>query len=421
MLLFGFAVAVYADQSNRENNGQSRGEDSVSRQDRENYARQNTEQKFGVHFRPHARVCSDAPIGEVHCNARVVTDDAATPLASPKVISGYGPAQLNAAYGLSGTATTSRRIIAIVDAYDDPNIQRDLDTYSTTFGIPKLPACTGSIANSNVPCFKKVNQNGNTSPLPQRNSGWALEIALDVETAHALCQNCSILLVEANSATYGNLMAAVDRAVALGAKVVSNSYGSSEFPGETSYDSHFNKPGVAFTVSSGDSGYGAEYPAASRYVTAVGGTSLFLNSGGSYLSELAWAGAGSGCSLYELKQTTWQTDAGCGKRTVADVSAVADPNTGAAVYDSVSYAGQSGWFQVGGTSLSSPIIAAVYAVSGNTSGSANKLPYTLGNAGNLNDVMSGSNGSCGGSYLCTSLAGFDGPTGLGSPKGIGAF
>jgi len=263
-----------------------------------------------------------------------------------------------------------------------------------------------------------VNQSGLTS-YPQQNSGWSLEIALDVEAAHAMCQNCGILLVEANSASYTNLMSAVDRAVLLGAIVVSNSYGSSEFSGETTYDSHFNHPGVAFTVSSGDAGYGTEYPAASRYVTAVGGTSLFLNGDGSYNHETAWSGAGSGCSSYESKPT-WQTDTGCAKRSVADVSAVADPNTGAAVYDTVRYGGQSGWFQVGGTSLAAPVVAAIYALSGNVPAGQTESSLPYGSPINLNDVLTGNNGTCG-SYLCVARVGYDGPTGLGSPKGTGAF
>jgi subtilase family serine protease len=397
--------------------------DTVLGADLNSYVQQKLEERFGVHFQPHVPVCSDTDTGEAHCDARVVADSGLKPLASPKLIFGYGPTQFLKAYGLTGTAPSSTYppVIAIVDAYDDPNIQNDLTTYSSTFGIaPKLSVCSGSIASSTAPCFKKVDQRGGTR-YPRADAGWSLEIALDVEVAHAVCQSCSILLVEADSSSYSSLMAAVDRAVLLGATVVSNSYGSSEFSGETSYDSHFNHPGVAFTVSSGDSGYGAEYPAASRYVTAVGGTSLFINQDGSYNKEFAWAGAGSGCSVFEQKQPLWQIDPNCGRRTVADVSADADPNTGAAVYDSVRYFGQSGWWEVGGTSLSSPIIAGVYALSGNTSGNANQIPYTLGNASNLNDVVGGSNGNCGGSYLCTALSGFDGPTGLGSPKGTGAF
>jgi hypothetical protein len=232
-----------------------------------------------------------------------------------------------------------------------------------------------------------------------------------------MCQNCSILLVEADSNSYDNLMAAVDRAVASGANVVSNSYGSSEWSGETAFDSHFNHPDIAFTFSTGDYGYGTQYPAASPYVTAVGGTTLSMN-GLTYAGETAWSGAGSGCSAFEAKPI-WQNDSLCAKRMVADVSAVADPSTGAAVYSSTRIQGQKGWFKVGGTSLASPLIAGIYALSGNTSGSANALPYA--NTFALRDIVGGSNGSCGGTYLCTALTGFDGPTGLGTPNGLLAF
>jgi subtilase family serine protease len=368
-------------------------------------------------------VCTDASGDQIHCDARVVIDAGGKPLVTSNVISGMTPAQLLKAYGLTGT-TNSAPVIAIVDAYNDPNITSDLAVYSSSMGIPQLPTCIGSALSSNVPCFQKVDQRGGTR-YPRSNSGWSLEIALDVEVAHAVCQNCRILLVEADSASYSNLMTAVDRAVTLGAKVVSNSYGSNEFSGETTYDSHFNKPGVAFTVSAGDSGYGAEYPASSRYVTAVGGTSLFLKPDGSYNQELVWGGTGSGCSSYET-QPSWQTAlglSGCAKRVVSDVSADADPNTGAAVYDTVQYSGVTGWFQVGGTSLSSPLIAGVYALSGNipSNTAENSLPYLSNILASLNDVLSGSNGSCGNSYLCTAGAGFDGPTGLGTPKTAAAF
>ncbi len=226
--------------------------------------------------------------------------------------------------------------------------------------------------------------------------------------------------MEADSNSFADLMAALDRAVLSGATVISNSYGASEFSGESAYDSHFNKTGIAITVSSGDSGYGVEYPAASRYVTAVGGTSLRLNSNKTYASESAWSGAGSGCSAYESKPS-WQHDASCSRRAVADVSADADPNTGAAVYDSFRYQGKSGWFRVGGTSLAAPLVAATYALAGTvgTGIFGNSLPYA--HLSNLHDVAGGSNGSCGGSYLCTALSGYDGPTGLGTPNGVLAF
>ncbi len=390
--------------------------DAVALQDQALYARLNLESRFGLRFNLHIAVCPDSG-AEAHCDARVITDQSGQPLAAAKIVSGYGPAQFLKAYSLTGQAS-GHPVVALVDAYNDPNIVSDLATYSKTFNLPLLPACSGAIASSKVACFAKVNQSGQTRLYPPSNSGWALEIALDVEVAHATCQNCSILLVEANSNSYANLMAAEDRAVAMGATVVSNSWGSSEFSTEKSYDSHFTHPGVAFTVSAGDNGYGTEYPAASPYVTAVGGTSLFLNANGSYNSEMAWSGTGSGCSVYETKPS-FQHDPRCTRRTIADVSADADPNTGAAVYDSVRYATMSGWFQVGGTSLSSPLVAAVYAQSGNTAGASNAIPY--GTPAALHDITSGSNGSCGGSYLCTALAGFDGPTGLGTPNGVGAF
>lgn len=351
----------------------------------------------------------------VRCHAHVITDKNGTPnvTAAP---AGYGPAQFHAAYS-SATTAPSKQIIAIVDAYDDPSALSDLNVYSQTYGIPTMPQCSGPVLSSAVPCFQKINQRGGTS-VPAGNAGWALEISLDVQAAHAMCQNCSILLVEADSNSFANLMAAVDRAVLSGATVISNSYGSPEFSGENSFDSHFNHPQIAFTVSSGDNGYGAQYPAASPYVTAVGGTTLIMN-GTLYGNERAWSGAGSGCSTFEAKPI-WQKDTLCADhRTVADVSADADPNTGAAVYDSVRYQGRKGWFKVGGTSLAAPLIAGVYALSGNTLGAANSIPYA--NVSALHDVVGGSNGSCGGTYLCTALSGFDGPTGLGSPNGLAAF
>ncbi len=367
--------------------------------------------------KPHQMVCAKGQ-DEVRCHAHVVTDEKGKPdvTVSPY---GLGPAQFRGAYGVSGVAGTNQTI-AIVDAYDDPSAFSDLNTYSNYFGIPALTSCPVSQGTTSHPCFQKVNQNGGTS-YPSRNGGWALEISLDVQAAHAMCQNCNILLVEASNASYNNLMTAVDRAVNMGAKVVSNSYGSNEFSGETTYDTHFNKPGIAFTFSSGDSGYGASYPAASKYVTAVGGTTLNL-SGNSYISESVWDGAGSGCSLYE-SQPAWQSSlslTGCARRIIADVSADADPDTGAAVYDTTPYSGYRGWFQVGGTSLASPIIAATYALAGIPSGTnANSLPYN--NLSALHDVIDGSNGFCNPSYLCTGISGFDGPSGLGTPNGLTAF
>ena len=224
-------------------------------------------------------------------------------------------------------------------------------------------------------------------------------------------------MVEANTNSFSNLLAAEDYATSH-ATVVSNSWGGSESSIDTAYDSHFNRA-VPITFSSGDQGYAVEYPASSRYAIAVGGTTLKLTNAGTRASETAWNGSASGCSAYEPKPS-WQHDKGCSRRTVADISADADPSTGAAVYDSTRYCTpfgcSTGWYQVGGTSLASPLVASVYALAG-ISGSMTyygSFPYAHTNV--LYDVVSGNNGSCGGSYLCTAGTGYDGPTGLGTPN-----
>ena len=355
-------------------------------------------------------VCPGPAFDTGRCNADVVTDARGNPQATTSP-TGYGPVQFQTAYSLPSATAGAGQTIAIVDAFDDPKAEADLATYSAAYG---LPACT--TANG---CFKKVDQNGGNK-YPRPDQGWALEISLDIQVAHAICPNCKILLVEAKSNSFSNLIAAEDYATTH-ANVVSNSWGGGEFSSETSsaYDGHFNRPGVPITVSSGDAGYGVEFPAASQYVTAVGGTTLRLNGNNTRLSETVWSSAGSGCSSFESKPA-WQSGTGCSRRTVADVSAVADPSTGASVYDSYGYSGQRGWFQVGGTSLSAPLIAAVYALAGNGA-STTHGSYPYSHSGSLYDVTSGSNGSCGGSYLCTAGPGYDGPTGLGTPNGTGAF
>jgi hypothetical protein len=312
----------------------------------------------------------------------------------------YGPADIQDAYGLTSVAAAygADQTVAIVDAYDLPSAEHDLNVYRAHYG---LPACT--VANG---CFKKVNQLGSSTSFPAYDPDWAGEIALDLDAVSATCPHCHILLVEATSASMGNLAAAVNRAALMGATQISNSYGGDEDPSELTVESAYNLPGVAVTVSSGDSGYGVEFPAASRYVTAVGGTSLVKDSSTRGWSESAWSGAGSGCSAY-VPKPAWQTDSSCTKRSVADVSAVADPSTGIAVYD------EGTWYQVGGTSLSSPIVAAAYALTGSAA-SAGGFAYA--NPTWFNDVTSGSNAvSCTFTYLCTAGVGFDGPTGLGTP------
>ena len=357
----------------------------------------------------HARVCPNGGPGVAHCHSWVRVDAAGQPLATATP-AGYGPSDLQAAYNLARAASSNgaTQTIAIVDAYDDPKAEADLGVYRSTYG---LPACT--TANG---CFRKINQNGGTT-APKANGGWAQEISLDLDMASAICPRCKILLVEANSSSFADLSAAVDQAAAQGATVISNSYGGSEYSSEAGDQSHYNHPGIMITVSSGDAGYGVEFPAASQYVTAVGGTSLTRS--GSSWAETVWSGAGSGCSVY-IRKPSWQHDAGCGQRTVADVAAVADPNTGVAVYDSYAYRGSSGWLVFGGTSVAAPIVASVYALAGNAASlNYGSAPYA--HASSLDDVLSGSNGSCGTAYLCTGVSGYDGPTGLGTPNGVGAF
>jgi hypothetical protein len=364
---------------------------------------------------PQARhVCGTPAAGAARCDALVRTDTtpkarfAAT--AGPSV-SGHTPATLQAAYGLSQAAASdgSGRTIAVIDAYDAPHAEADLGVYRAQFG---LPACT--TANG---CFRKVNQSGGTT-YPAYSAGWATEISLDLEMASAICPNCRLLLVEASSDALSNLGTAVNRAVAMGAKFISNSYVSAESSSETSWDaSYYNHPGVVITASAGDSGYGVSFPAASPHVVAVGGTSLTADGQGGW-KQAAWSSTGSGCSRYEPKPS-WQHDAGCARRTVADISAVADPDTPVAVYCSMGdHCG--GWLLAGGTSASAPIVAAAYALAGVPAVSTYPAAYPYVRGG-LTDVVGGSNGSCGGSYLCTGVAGYDGPTGLGTPNGTSAL
>jgi subtilase family serine protease len=312
---------------------------------------------------------------------------------------GLSPAQIKTAYNYTTSSTAGAGwTIAIVDAYDDPTAEKDLGVFSTQFG---LPACT--TANG---CFKKVSQTGTTS-YPRANSGWALEISLDIQWAHAIAPGAKILLVEAASNSFTNLLAAEDYAAAH-AKYVSNSWGGGESSGETGYDSHFVKTGVSFFVSAGDAGLPAEYPSSSPNVISVGGT-LLSGIGTSSLSETGWSKGGGGCSAYETATAAQSAFAGyaqvscAGKRATPDLSLDADPNSGVSVYDSTKYNGQAGWWVVGGTSASSPMIAARAAVAGVVVNAA----YVYGNSITFRDITSGNNGA-------PCLVGYDLCTGRGS-------
>jgi hypothetical protein len=331
--------------------------------------------------------------------------------------SGYGPSTLAAAYKLDQTKG-GEQVVAIVDAYDNPNAAADLATYRAQYGLPPCTTANG--------CFRKVNQSGTTTNLPPSNVGWAGEIALDLDMVSATCPKCHILLVEATNSSFTNMGIAVNRAVTMGARYVSNSYGGDEFGSLVNFDtSYFRHPGVAITASAGDKNYGASYPATSAYVTAVGGTRLTSANNARGWTETVWnnsanQGTGSGCSAY-VGKPAFQANVttGCGNRAEADVSAVSDPNTGVAVYNTYQAAG---WAVYGGTSAAAPIVASVYALAGTSgaSDSANAYPYS--HASSLFDVTSGNNGtSCSTAVLCTAGTGWDGPTGLGTPNGSGAF
>ncbi|RQU72902.1 peptidase S8/S53 subtilisin kexin sedolisin [Burkholderia cenocepacia] len=338
------------------------------------------------------------------------------PRASTATIAGLTPAIARHAYGFDAIANQGDgMVVAIVDAYDDPKIEADLGVFSTAFS---LPACTSSNG-----CFTKVYARG---ARPKPNAGWSLEISLDVEWVHAIAPKAKIVLVEAASASFSDLMAAVDVAVKRGASVVSMSFGGNEFSSETGFDSHFDVPGVTFVASSGDSGTGTEYPAASPYVVSVGGTTLSSDTAGNYIGEAAWSGSGGGVSSVEAEpagQTAWPIPV-AGKRGVPDVSYDANPSSGFAVYDSVTYQGQAGWFQVGGTSAGAPQWAALVAIANSLRTAAGKASlsgaydtlYAVGKTAygsDFHDVTTGSNGNCG--SVCSAAGGYDYVTGLGSP------
>ncbi|HEY3811607.1 MAG TPA: S53 family peptidase [Caulobacteraceae bacterium] len=371
-------------------------------------------ERSGVTF--HRAVCADVAVGYMRCHAHIVTDGSGNPIINAMrpnkpgggagTPSGFAPADLRAAYNVTSSGSSSVTV-AIVDAYGYSNAEADLGVYRTQFG---LPACT--TANG---CFKKVNQSGVQGSYPRDNASWSQETALDLDMVSAMCPNCKILLVESNDPSSANLGIAENEAAALGAHVISNSYGGSE-SGAASFDHYYTHAGVAITVSTGDSGYGTEYPASSPNVTAVGGTHLVKTSSGRGWAETVWSGGGSGCSTVFAKPS-WQHDTLCTKRMEADVSAVADPNTGVAVYGPGGHG--SAWSVFGGTSVAAPLVAGLYGVNGG-SVNAGSNPYGAA-AGSLNDVTSGVNGSCGGTYFCTAGTGYDGPTGLGTPNGVVAF
>ncbi|MFJ8113579.1 S8 family serine peptidase [Streptomyces sp. NPDC096132] len=377
------------------------------------------------------RACDTAPAGQARCLALIRTDvhgglGVRGPAAAAKarvggadtaeteLPAGYGPADLRAAYGLPSTGGEGQTI-ALVGAYDNPTAESDLAVYRATYGLPPCTADNG--------CFRKVNQRGDTEPLPASGgpSGWAVETALDLQMASAACPRCDILLVEADEPLMSDLGAAVDTAVALGATVVSNSYGGTEAHGTVGFAKNYSHPGVAVVAASGDSGYTIPpFPASYSSVIAVGGTSLTPADNDRGWQETAWGGSGSGCSAW-VDKPAWQPDTDCPGRTIADISAVADPATGPAVYVTTTEQGSGGWTVVGGTSAASPYIAGVIALAGHPAAFSDASRLYSAPAQGLNDVTTGSTGTCHGNYLCTAVPGYDAPTGNGTPNGLSAF
>ncbi|HEY3718066.1 MAG TPA: carboxypeptidase regulatory-like domain-containing protein [Jatrophihabitantaceae bacterium] len=345
----------------------------------------------------------------IHTNSsgKVVPNDSAPPA------SALGPAQIQNAYNLP--ASGQGQTVAVVDAFGYSTAEADLAVFRSQYGLPPCTTANG--------CFKKVDQTGGTN-YPADDPGWALESALDLDAVSSACPACNIMLVEGNDNGFDSLGVAVDTAVSLGAKFVSNSYGvAGEMPNEQTYDHYYNHPGVAVTASTGDAGNVPNWPAANPNVIAVAGTTLAADSSTRGWHETAWDGGGSGCSPFEPRPDYQQTlNTNCpNNRAQGDISADADPASGLAVYDSIASQFGVNWLQIGGTSLSSPLTAAMYALAGTPVPGTYPVTYPYqAPQGSINDITEGTNGGCG-NVLCTAGPGWDGPTGLGTPNGVTAL
>ncbi len=375
---------------------------------------------------PNIRVCDDG--NEVQCHARVLTDEFGNVRANATP-AGFSPAQLRSFYGITSNGSTATTV-AIVDAFAYSRALSDLQMYRSTFGLPNIVACTSGGAH---PCLAVVGQTCG-SPPTTANTGWQQETALDLDMVSAMCPNCNILLVEGSSASFSALGTAAKTAGNTGTTctptgsapvAVSNSYGGSESGSSSLCTNDYTHAGVTITASSGDAGFqaGPQFPATCPGVLAVGGTAVHM---GSTPRETVWftsstEAAGSGCSTV-FNKPNWQHDTGCTKRMEADVSAVADPNTGVAVFAPTS--STSSAFQVfGGTSVAAPLIAGIVGSTGSGIDPSTVYSRVAANPSLVFDVTSGNNGTCTSSpaYFCNAEVGFDGPTGLGSPVGSGAF
>lgn len=353
------------------------------------------------------RVCPDSHDGRAQCLALIRTDIAATP-AKP---SGWTPANIESAYNLPSSTKGSGQLVAIVDAYDNPNVESDLAQYRSTFGLGTAK-------------FTKYNQDGVKGHYPEGNKGWGLEIDLDVAMVSASCPKCTIYLFEANSNQFSDLVKAEAEAVKLGAHIVSNSYGAEGCRRKCNrkIKKYYDTPGVTYLASAGDDGFGIGVPAQLDSVVSVGGTTLAKSGGKRGWTETVWSGSGAGCSY--APKPAWQHDPGCNRRTSNDVSAVS--GCCVALYDSYVY---GGWIQAYGTSIASPLLGGIFGLAGNaTTQHGGQTFWALSERERQKDlysVTSGSDGSCSPKYLCTAGTGqykdYSGPAGWGTPNGIGAF
>ena len=361
---------------------------------------------------PSAKPCSaETRDGYARCMSRFRQENGGR-LDARAMPPGYGAADLRAAYKVP--ATGAKTTVAIVIAFDVPYAEKDLAVYRKTMGLPPCTTANG--------CFTKLNQRGVSGSYPEPDPGWALEGSMDLDLVSAACPTCKIMLVESDDNSLVNMAEATRTAWRKGAQVISHSYGATEGGYVWEFRDAYEKRGVISVASSGDFGFmAASMPAVYRKVLAVGGTTLKRAPGTARgWDEDVWGGSGSACSAY-IAKSPWQHDPHCQMRTVSDVSAVADPETGPAIYDSYEnpFGLEPGWIIGGGTSASAPYVAGLIGLKGNASTFTSRTPYTRTSA--FFDVVGGRNGICGGDYLCTGRAGYDAPTGIGSPNGLGGF
>lgn len=344
----------------------------------------------------------------ITCNALPGPGPRGLPAGTPAgALAGLHPADIQRAYALPSSTAGAGQVIGIAVAYDNPRLEADLAVYRSTFG---LPPCTTSNG-----CFKKITPGGLLGGLLSGNQGWGQESSIDVQIASAVCPKCKIVVVEAASDTPVALLAAAKTAVANGATVVSDSYSLAETATENDSDYAI---GVPFVFGAGDWGAGAQWPASSSHVIAVGGTSLVRDGSARGWSETVWSGTGGGCSAF-IAKPAWQHDSGCARRTSNDIAAFADPNPGVSVYDSY-LSSSPGWRTYGGTSVAAPIVAGTIALAGNGKSALLDASYIYAHTASLNEITSGHNGSCA-TYLCAAGSGYSAPAGNGSPNGLGAL